>query len=613
MTCHSGSQPANIAQAARQVVLVGMPNTGKSTLFNRLTGAAASVGNWPGMTVDLMQAVVPLGNQAVKFVDLPGTYNLAGLSDDEKVVQRFLETEPVDLVIAVLNAAQLDRQLPIALQLRALALPMVVVLNLADEAHRFGIQIDRQGLAAGLGCPVYLVSAKHGQGVRPLLAGVAAALEPPIPPRQPLGSILPRLGACQLAVETVTTDLLANTVTMPSAMARTVTQRLDRVLLHPVLGIPLFFLGMFLAFWLVWSVGLPSQDVMAWLTDGLQRAVLEPLIQPLPAVVQDLAINGVWNGLATVASFVPLIVLFFVLMAVLEDSGYLSRAAYLMDALMARMGLDGRSFVLQMMGFGCNVPALMGTRIMRSHPLRRLTMLIVPFSLCSARLQVFVFIIAAVFVGPHGALVLFSLYLLSFATAIGTAALFQGVFHSDEPFVIELPPYRWPTPSHVVQRGWMEVRDFLIRASGFIVLGCVAVWFVTNLPPGATGLDTIGGRIGVALSPIMAPLGIDPYLTLALIFGLIAKEVVIGSLAVIYSLSADAIGPHLSTQLTFAQGYSFCLFCLLYTPCLSTFATLLSESKSWKFSLFSLGYGLVLAWVVSFVFYQSSQIIGAGW
>jgi ferrous iron transport protein B len=609
MTCHSGTANIDIVNAAKRVVLVGMPNTGKSTLFNRITGAAAAVGNWPGMTVDLMQAVITLQQQFVEVVDLPGTYNLAGLSDDEKVVQQFLETESVDLVVAVLNAAQLDRQLQLALQIKALDLPMLVVLNLADEAHRFGIEIDRASLAAALECPVYLISAKQGQGIRPLLAGVADALVQSTP-HPPVVQMRSRLADCQADIPIEARALLETTVTLPSEMARTVTQKLDAVLLHPVLGIPLFFLGMFLAFWLVWSVGLPSQDVMTWITDALQQWVLEPLLKPFPPVVQDLAINGIWNGLATVASFVPLIVLFFVLMAVLEDSGYLSRAAYLMDALMARMGLDGRSFVLQMMGFGCNVPALMGTRIMRSHPLRRLTMLIVPFSLCSARLQVFVFIIAAVFSGAYGAIVLFSLYLLSFAAAIGTAATFQGVFRSDEPFVIELPPYRWPTPAHVVRRGWLEVRDFLARATAFIILGCVAVWLVTNLPPGATGLDTVGGRIGVALSPIMAPIGIDPYLTLALIFGLIAKEVVIGSLAVIYGLNADAVGAYLGSQLTFAQGYSFCIFCLLYTPCLSTFATLLSESKSWRFSLFSLGYGLVLAWLASFVFYQGSQLLG---
>jgi ferrous iron transport protein B len=367
---------------------------------------------------------------------------------------------------------------------------------------------------------------------------------------------------------------------------------------------------MYLVFSLIWHVGLPAQGLVGDLTDWLQQSLIEPILQPFPAIVQNFLIDGIWNGLATVVGFVPLIILFFILMAILEDSGYLSRSAYLMDAIMEKFGLDGRSFVMQMMGFGCNVPALMGTRVMRSQALRLLTMLTIPFALCSARLQVFVFIIAAVFSRGNGAIVLFSLYLLSFIAAIATAALFQGVFKNDEPFVLELPPYRFPTWKQVIVRGWGEVKHFLTRASGFITFGCVAAWAVTNLPLGATGLDTIGGQMGQFLAPIMSPLGIDPYLTLALIFGFVAKEIVIGSLAVIYGLNAIAVSGHITETVSFAQGYSFCIFCLLYTPCLTTVATLLNESKSWKFTLFSLAFSLGLAWVTSFVFYQTALLLG---
>jgi ferrous iron transport protein B len=367
---------------------------------------------------------------------------------------------------------------------------------------------------------------------------------------------------------------------------------------------------MFAVFWLIWVIGLPAQDVVDNLTEWIQTTLLEPALQPLPTIIQDFMINGVWNGIATVSSFVPLIVLFFMIMAVLEDSGYLSRSAYLMDGVMAKIGLDGRSFVMQMMGFGCNVPALMGTRIMRSRALRLLTMLVIPFALCSARLQVFVFIIAATFPNKNGAIVLFSLYFFSFVAAILTAALFQDFFKNEEPFVLELPPYRFPTWQQVLSRGWGEVQMFLKRASGFITFGCIAVWFVTNLPPNTTGLDTIGGQIGQFLSPVMEPIGLDPYLTLALIFGFIAKEVVIGSLAVIYGLSSGLVSQQIAETVTFVQGYSFCLFCLLYTPCLTTIVTLFNESKSGKFTIFSLVFSLVLAWIASFVFYQTALLLG---
>ncbi|GAB4238605.1 MAG: ferrous iron transport protein B [Stanieria sp.] len=617
MNCHSGKTGEFQGERGQgrsrdrviRIVLVGMPNTGKSTFFNRLTGSAAAVGNWPGMTVSFLQAQLKIDGKLTELVDLPGIYDLNGYSDDEKVVRHFFENFPIDLVIVVLNASQIDRQICLPLQIKALGLPAVVILNMADEAEQYGVQIDTDKLSKRLGMSTVLISAKYGKGYTRAYREISYALK-----EQQQSYQIDDLQACLNDCKEITPEqmrsLLTGVVTMPEKVATNLTTRLDRILLDPVLGLPLFFLGMFLVFSLIWNIGLPAQGLVGDLTDWLQQHLIEPLLQPFPEIVQNFFIEGIWNGLATVVGFVPLIVLFFILMAILEDSGYLSRSAYLMDALMARLGLDGRSFVMQMMGFGCNVPALMGTRVMRSQALRLLTMLIIPFSLCSARLQVFVFIIAAVFAGGNGAIVLFSLYLLSFVAAIATAALFQGVFKNDEPFVLELPPYRFPTWKQVIIRGWGEVKHFLTRASGFITLGCIAVWAVTNLPPGATGLDTIGGQMGKFLAPVMSPLGIDPYLTLALIFGFVAKEVVVGSLAVIYGLNSVAVSSHITQTVSFIQGYSFCIFCLLYTPCLTTVATLLNESKSWKFTLFSLGFSLVLAWVASFCFYQTALLLG---
>lgn len=595
--------------SGKRIVLIGMPNTGKSTFFNRLTNAAATVGNWPGMTVAFLQANVMIGGIPTEVVDLPGIYNLNGFSEDEAVVRQFLENFSVNLIVVVMNATQIDRQIRLLLQVQTLGVPILAILNMVDEAQSYGIEIDAEELARRLSVPVLLLSAKYGQGYHNVYAAIAHALRQE-PASYHIHHLEDRLAHSPELPEATIDALLVGAVKMPAHRALNLTTSLDRLLLHPILGLPLFLLGIFLTFWLIWTVGLPAQDGMGWLTGGLQTYLIEPLISPLPPVIQDLILNGLWNGVATVASFVPLILLFFVLMAILEDSGYLSRSAYLMDALMERLGLDGRSFVMQMLGFGCNVPALMGTRVMRSRPLRLLTMLIVPFSLCSARLQVFVFILAAVFPDRRGAIALFSLYLLSFLVALLTAALFQRVFKHEEPFVLELPPYRFPTMGQVFKRSWLEVRDFLTRASGFILFGCVAVWMVTNLPPGATGLDTVGGQIGQLLDPVMRPLGIPPQLTLALIFGFVAKEVVVGALAVIYGSTDAAVSQTIAEQITFAQGYSFCIFCLLYTPCLATVATLLSESKSWKFTLFSVGFSLGLAWCASFIFYQSVLRLG---
>lgn len=594
----------------KRVAVIGMPNVGKSTFFNRVSHGNATIGNWPGMTVDVLQARVEIAGFVTEFVDLPGIYNLQGFSEDEAVVRRFLADASLDLLVVVLNATQLDRQARLLLQIKNLGLPTLTVLNMADEASRYGVKLDPARLAERLDMPVVLLSAKSGQGYLQAYDAIASHLQHSHAHSIPPARLTDGLDLENTPSEAAIQALLAGAVKLPPRPVSGLTARLDRWVLHPILGLPLFFMGMFIIFWVIWSLGLPAQGGIGDLTDGLKVFWLEPAIAALPSLAQDLILNGVWNGAATVASFLPLIFIFFILMAVLEDSGYLSRSAYLMDAFMERLGLDGRSFVLQMLGFGCNVPALMGTRVMQSRPLRLLTMLVIPFSLCSARLQVFVFILAAVFPDRRGAIALFSLYLLSFVVALLTAVLFQGAFKHDEPFVLELPPYRLPTLKQAVRRSWVEVKDFLTRASGLILLGCIAVWMVTHLPPGSTGINSFGGRMGQWLQPVMEPIGMSPELTLALIFGLVAKEVVIGSLAIIIPVGDSSVSQVLAEQLTFAQGYSFCIFCLLYTPCLATLSTLLNESKSRKFTLLSLGFSLGLAWMTSFTFYQVASRFG---
>ncbi|MFN8785045.1 MAG: nucleoside recognition domain-containing protein, partial [Pseudanabaena sp.] len=311
--------------------------------------------------------------------------------------------------------------------------------------------------------------------------------------------------------------------------------------------------------------------------------------------------------------FLPVIFLFFLCMAIVEDSGYLSRAAFLMDALMERLGLDGRSFVMSLMGFGCNVPAILGTRVMRSPSLRMLSMLVIPFSLCSARLNVFLFMSTALFAPDQSSKVIFSLYLFSFAAALLTAALFKGKFPSQEPLVLELPPYRLPTMKQILVRAWCEVKHFWIWSRKFIIFGVIAIWLLNNLPtdvPTASA-QTLSGMIGQALQPLFAPLGINPQMTIALFFGFIAKEIVLGGLSVIYG-QADGgnLAGAIAQQIDWVQGYSFMLFTLLYVPCLSTIAVIKSESKSVKFAMLSVGWSLGLAWIASFVFYQGARALG---
>ncbi|WPX31813.1 ferrous iron transporter B [Actimicrobium sp. CCC2.4] len=372
----------------KRIALLGMPNAGKSTFFNRLTGASARVGNWPGVTVDLLGAKVLIGSSMVEAIDLPGIYDLQGFSEDEEVVRRFLSLNPVDLALVVINTAQIERQLSLVLQLKHLGVPMVVLLNMSDEAKKLGITIDTEQLSSFLDCPVALISAKYGNGYQNGYQLIQKELNGN---RPPVTVNLASSPLAEPALEEAMAQVMSTAVQIPAHASDQLTQRMDRVLLHPVAGLPIFFFIMFLLFQGIFILGKPIQDGLAWLFQLIRTTALEPLLSALPAPVTGLLLDGIYNGVGTVASFVPLIVLFFLFMALVEDSGYLSRAAFLMDALMARMGLDGRSFVMVLMGFGCNVPALMGTRVMRSRPLRLLTMLVIPFSLCSARLQVFVF------------------------------------------------------------------------------------------------------------------------------------------------------------------------------------------------------------------------------
>jgi ferrous iron transport protein B len=597
------------ADSLQQVAVLGMPNTGKSTFFNRLTRANARTGNWPGVTVELLAAQVRIGNQLVQVVDLPGIYDLRGFSEDEFVARNFLENNGINLLIIILNSTQLDRQISLAWQVKQLGLPALLLLNMADEAPKFGVHIDPEAIAAQLEMPVLQISAKYGQGYAQARTAIAdrLALFP-----EPVGvEGIDRLLATDATTEIQ--EMLQAGFQVSATAKENLTQRLDRVLLHPVLGLPLFFGAMYLMFQIVYTLGKPMQDGLAKGVDWFKTVALEPLLAFLPKFPHDLLLEGIYQGVGTVAAFVPVIWLFFICMAIIEDSGYLSRSAYLMDAFMERLGLDGRSFVMSLMGFGCNVPAIMGLRVMRSPALRLLSMLVIPFSLCSARLNVFIFMISVLFAANIAPLVLFSLYLFSFAAAILTALVFKGKYPNQEPLLLELPPYRFPTIKQMWLRAWQETQHFLRFAWRFIIIGVVLIWLCNNLPQGVpvAGSQTISGQIGQALQPILGPLGINPKLSVALIFGFIAKEIVLGGLAIIYSVNQETgLAGAIAKDIDWVQAYSFMLFTLLYVPCLSTVAVIKTESKSIKFALISVAWSFGLAWLTSFVFYQGARQLG---
>jgi ferrous iron transport protein B len=582
-----------------------MPNTGKSTLYNRLTGGQAHVANWPGLTVELLRGALPPDQHGTPYelVDLPGIHDLSGSSEDEAVVARLLQRTPPDLVLVVLNASQARSQLRLLLQVRALGLPLLVALNMSDEAERHGVRIDHAGLEAALGMPVLAVSARRNQGIDALirrLHATAQGLEGSAPGGSGAGAP-PSLEALQGFLQ------------LPERPCLGRSRRIDRVLLHPLVGLLLFLALVLLVFQLLYAITAPLQELLAALLDGIRATVLEPGLTALgaPEFLRGLLVDGLWLGVGTVTSFLPLIFVFYVLIGVIEDSGYLPRAAFLMDGFMHWLGLDGRAFVLQVMGFGCNVPSILGTRVIRDRGMRLLAMLCIPFALCQARLTVYLFLVGVFFPRPWWApgLVLFGFYLLSFTAAVITGLVFQRAFPSREAFVLELPPYRSPSLAAVLRRGWSSMLNFLATTRVFIVAGAAGIWLLTHLPPGASTGSSAAAAIGGVFQPLLAPIGMSPELTIGLFFGFIAKEILLGAMAVIYGTSESGLGGAVQAAISPLQALSFMTFVLLYTPCLGTVAAQLRESRSRRFALLSVGWSLLLAWLTALLVYQGGRWI----
>lgn len=589
----------------KRLALLGFPNTGKSTLFNRLTGLSQRTGNWPGLTVELAQAKVLLGGAMVEVVDLPGIHDLTGYSDDEAIVRQVISSSAFDGFVLVLNACQLDRQLPLALQLIACGLPCIVVLNMADEAKRMAIQLHLDALSEQLGVPVLLVSAKNMQGWSIFQAALSRMVREASSVRVASPSVaLDGL----LDIETAmvrSRDIVEATWCLPSELPPQFTEKVDRWLMHSWLGVPFFLAIMALLFNTTYTLGKPLQVVLGEGLDWVKEQGLVLLISGLPAILQSLVLDGLWQGVVTVLTFTPILFIFFVLMALVEDSGYLARAAFLTDALMARLGLDGRGFVMQLMGFGCNVPAIMGTRVMRDRGQRLLSMLIIPFSLCSARLQVVVFFASVLFSPRVAPWILTGMYALSLSVAILSAWIFKRRYCGSETFLLEVPPYRLPSLRHIVSRAFAEVRSFVELASTFILLGVALVWLLTHIPAGHHG--TLADALGQLFSPVLDPIGIRHELAVALLFGFVAKEILLGSLAVIYGVPEAGLGAALVSHLDWVAATSFLLFTLIYIPCVSTIAIIRRESRSLAFTTLTVVWSIGLAWVVSFVFYQTAM------
>ncbi len=567
----------------KKIALIGMPNSGKSTFFNSISGASAKVANWSGVTVDIESVKTLIFGEIVELIDLPGIYTLKSGTDDEVVVHDFLNHNKIDEIFFILNSSQIDRQIDLALEFKNLGFKVRMLCNMNDEAKKNGIEINYQKLEKRLAIPIHPISAKFQSGYEFLNKKL-----------QPLEK--------KTSVKPLVENEIYQYVKFPKQSNDNATATLDRFFLHHFWGLPIFFVLLFGLFQAIYGIAEPLQNAMGLAFDSVGEIISLFLNQNLPKLFSSFLYDGVYLGVTTVLTFIPVIIIFFIVMSFIENSGYLSRAGFVMDKIMEKMGLDGRSFVMILFGFGCNVPALMSTKIMRSKTTRFLTMLIIPFSLCSARLQVFLFFTAIFFSPQMGAIVLFFMYILSFLIIIMTALIFKDKTAIHESVLIEMPPYRLPTIKQTLLTAIHEINHFLKRASKFILGGVIVVWLLTNFYV-STNI-TIADHISSFLSPIFDPIGINDKLIIALIFGFIAKEILIGALAVIFSSNMDSLGDILQTEINWQQALSFMTFTLIYTPCLSTIATIKSQSKNIRLVATSLLWSLVLAWIVSFCFYQ---------
>lgn len=672
------------------IALAGNPNSGKTTLFNSLTGSRHSVGNWPGVTVERKEGKVRYKEASIRAVDLPGTYSLSPYSIEEIVARNYIVEGNLDVVINIVDASNIERNLYLTTQLIELGKPIIIALNMMDIAEKRGIKIDVNKLSKELGVPVVPIVAAKNEGIKNLLQTVVKVKEKQInavPNQIDYGekaeikinetikglesnpkaksqnlrwtaikvleedeAILASLGMevpddeedmdfsgeidFEDDMESLIADrkyayiskVISKSVKKPKEKLLTTSDKVDKVLTNKWLGLPIFALLMYAVFSLTFGIG----DIFIELIEGGFDSLVESSKTLLASIgvaewLQSLIGDGIIAGVGSVLSFLPVISILFIAISVLEDSGYMARVAFIMDRAMRKIGLSGKAFVPLLMGFGCTVPAVMGTRTLEDENDRLATILVSPFMSCGAKLPIYI-LFAGVFFPGNETNIVFSLYVLGVLVAILSALLFKKTIFKSKtmPFVMELPPYRIPTFKVTGLSVWERIKSYILRAGTIIFAASVLIWFLTGFSfSGFVELDdSFGASIGRVLAPFFKPLGFGNWQSgLSLLTGLLAKEAVISTMAIIYGLGevigeaaieGDVTG-FVSTLrevgFTMASAYSFMVFTLLYTPCIAAIGVIKRETNSWKWTFFSFVYQLAAAWGISFIVYQIGKLI----
>lgn len=656
-----------------RVGFVGNPNCGKTTLFNAYTGANLKVANWPGVTVEKMEGETSYKGQKLKLIDLPGIYSLTSYSIEEKVSRRCIMEHEVDVIINIVDASALERNLYLTMQLLELGKPVVLALNMMDIVEERGMEIDLHRLPEMLGgIPVVPVSARKRSGLDVLMHAAVHhyeekhradvvhyqdtieekihILEQELKKQYQLKENVRWYAMKLLEQDEEITGKFP--VDMPEVLDRSYekdiinqkydyieeiiedtlfyksekaafTDKVDQILTHRIWGMPIFFGVMAVVFFLTFFVGDVLKGGFEVVLDSCSSGTQQLLeyMKVAPWLI-SLIVDGIIAGVGGILTFLPNIFILFLALALLEDSGYMARVAYVMDGLMGYLGLSGKAFLPMVLGFGCTVPAVMASRTLEKEADRRRTILITPFMSCSARLPIYV-LFADMFFGNYAMFAALSMYFLGMLTAIVTALVIHRLeMHTEHhTLLIELPEYKTPNARTIAVYVWEKIKDYLTKAGTTIFIASIIIWFLLNF--GIHGMvehvaDSFGAVLGHWMEPILAPAGLGMWqIGVALISGISAKEVVVSSFCVLFGINNVNSGAGMAAltgqlaQMGFGplNAYSMMVFCLLYVPCAATIGTIRRETRSMKFTLQMMGYQLLIAWLLAVLVYQAGSLL----